>query len=91
MMIYFIWNSQGLNVGLKNNVNEWFEEVKDKPGVNHLDVGSLGEIVAHADKHCRQDEHYGDIEGDDGFKEEGFEVVCRVSNEVQKKGWDENG
>ena len=40
-MIYFIGNSQGLNVGLKNDVNEWFEEVKDEPGVNHLDIGSL--------------------------------------------------
>ena len=75
-MIYFIGNSQGLNVGLKYDVNEWFEEVKDEPGVNHLDIGSLRQIVAYADKHRRQDEHYGDIEGDDGFKEEGFEVIC---------------
>ena len=75
-MIYLIGNSEGLNVGLEKYVNEGFEEVEDEPSINHLDVGSLGEIVAYADKHRRKDEHDGNIEGDDGFKEEGFEVIC---------------
>ena len=89
-MIYLIRNSEGLNVGLEKNVSEGFEEVEDEPCINHLDVGSLGEVVAYADKHGRKDEHDCNIEGDDGFKEEGFKVVCRVSNEVQKKSWDED-
>ena len=85
-MIYLIGYSEGLNVGLENNVSERFEEVKDEPCIDHFDVGSL----ANAYKHGRKDKHDSNIQGDDCLKEEGFEIICRVSNQVKKKSWDED-
>ena len=89
-MIDFIWDTKRFNIGLEKNVSEGFEEVEDEAGVNHLDIGSLGEIIAHADKHGGKDQHYGDVERYYCFKEKWFEIICGVSDEVQKKSWDED-
>ena len=39
--------SEGLDVGLHDDVHERFEETEDEPAVDHLDVGGVGEIIAH--------------------------------------------
>ena len=41
--------SECLNVGLDDDVHEGFEETEDQPAVDHLDVGSGGEVSAHTD------------------------------------------
>ena len=35
------------NEGLHQGVHERFEETEDQPAVNHLDVGGVGQIIAH--------------------------------------------
>ena len=33
--------------GLHQDVHEGFEETEDQPAVDHLDVGGVGQIIAH--------------------------------------------
>ena len=42
-------------VGVQENLCEREEQVEEEPHVNHLDVGGLGQLVAHVDEHCCQD------------------------------------
>ena len=44
-------------------------EVEDQPDINHLDVGSLGELVVYANKHCREDKHGCKVNRNNSFKE----------------------
>ena len=37
-----------MSVGLHDDVHEGFEETEDQPAVDHLDVGGVGQIGAHA-------------------------------------------
>ena len=39
-------------VGVQENLCEREEQVEEEPHVNHLDVGGLGQLVAHVDEHC---------------------------------------
>ena len=39
--------SESVYVGLHQGVHEGFEETEDQPAVDHLDVGGVGEIIAH--------------------------------------------
>ena len=51
-------------------------EVEEEPDhLHHLDIGSLGEIVTHVDKHGGNHKHSCDIDRDDGGKKEFFEIV----------------
>ena len=79
----FILAPEWLNVGLNDDVNKGFEEIKEEPGVNHFEVSCLWEVVTYVDKHRRQDEHHRDIERDDAFKEKFFEIIGWVPNEIQ--------
>ena len=60
--------SQSFNVGLHDDVNKGLEQIEEEPDVNHLDIGCLGQVVAHIDKHCRQDKHHSHIHGDYSLK-----------------------
>ena len=42
---------------MDQNLNEWKKEVEDEPNVNHLDVGSFGQVVGDVDEHGGQYEH----------------------------------
>ena len=42
--------SESVYVGLHDDVHEGFEETEDEPAVNHLDVGSVGEVCVDAKK-----------------------------------------
>ena len=39
-----------LDVGLHQDVHEGFEEAEDEPALNHLDVGGVGQIIAHTEQ-----------------------------------------
>ena len=47
----FVIHPESFHIGLDDYIHKWLEEVEDKPGINHLDIGSFGEIVANVDKH----------------------------------------
>ena len=70
MVVYFplLSASQGLYVCLHDDVNKGLEQVEEEPDVDHLDIGSLGQIVADVDEHRCQDEHHCNIQGDDSLK-----------------------
>ena len=74
---------QSFNIGLHEDVNKGFEEIEEKPGVDHLEVGSFREVVTYVDKHRRQHEHHSNIEGDDAFEEKLLEVIRGVSDEIE--------
>ena len=42
--------SEGVNVGLHQDINEGFEETEDQPAVDHLDVGGVGQLGVHTNK-----------------------------------------
>ena len=42
---------------MDQNLNEWKKEVEDEPNVDHLDVGSFGQVVGDVDEHGGQYEH----------------------------------
>ena len=70
MVVYFplLSISECLDICLHDDVNEWLEQVKEEPDVDHLDIGSLGEIVTDVDEHRCQDEHHCNIQEDDSLK-----------------------
>ena len=43
---------QAVHVGVEEDQDEGQEEVEDEPDVDHLDIGSGGKVITHADKHC---------------------------------------
>ena len=42
---------------MKHDLNKGDEEVEDEPDIHHLDVGCLGQVVAHIDEHCCEHQH----------------------------------
>ena len=47
---------------METNLYERNQQVEDEPDVHHLDVGGLGQVVAHIDEHCCEDQHgYAEI------------------------------
>ena len=71
MMVDLPWLflcAESFNVSLQEDVNEWLEQVEQKPDVDHLDIGSLGEIVTYVDEHRCQDQHYRHIQGNNSLR-----------------------
>ena len=48
---------EGVHVGVDQNLNEGKQQIENKPDVDHLDVGSLRQIVGDIDEHGGQHEH----------------------------------
>ena len=48
---------QSVHVSVNQNLNKGKQEVEYKPHVNHLDIGSLGQVVGDIDKHGSQHQH----------------------------------
>ena len=42
--------SEGVYVGLHQDIHEGFEETEDQPAVDHLDVGGVGQLGVHTNK-----------------------------------------
>ena len=76
---------------MEKNLNKGDEERKDEINVNHLDVGCWRETIAHLgnnirsslndyqvtyiNKECCENQHRGEVNCDNGFKEESLEVI----------------
>ena len=67
--------SQGVHVGVDDDLGEGHEEVEDAPDVHHLDVVGLGQPLTDADEEGGLHQQGGEVDGDDGLKEESLEVV----------------
>ena len=53
---------------MDENLDKGKEEIEDEPDVDHLDIGSLREIVTYVDEHCCQDQHYRHIQGNNSLR-----------------------
>ena len=70
--------------------NKWQNQIEYQPYINHLDVGCFRQGVGYADEHGHQYEQDSQINSNNSFKEERFEEVCRMPNDIQKNGREEN-
>ena len=82
---------QRLDVSLHDDVNEGFEQIKDQPDVDHLDVCRRGQALADADEQGRDDEEHGDVGRDEPLEKELLEVVGHVADDVDYEGGQEGG
>ena len=48
---------QSVHVCVDQDLNKGKQEVEYEPHVNHLDIGSLGQVVGDIDEHCGQHQH----------------------------------
>ena len=55
-------------VGVQKDFQEWYEEVKNQPNVDHLQVARSWEVVAYAGKTRSNDLWGHDDDDDDGVK-----------------------
>merc|ERR1711892_847109 len=81
-------NSVRVHPGVKTNLHERNELRKNKPDVNHLDIGSGWKARGHADEEGSKDQQGGQIDSDNSFKEEIFKEVCSVDNCKDKYSWE---
>ena len=72
-----------VHVGRHEDVVERLDQVEEQPDIDHLDVGSLRQVLADADEHRGEDQHAGEVDCDHGFKEKGFKKVCGMANQIQ--------
>ena len=85
--------SEGVHVGVEQDQDEGHQQVEDQPDVNHLHIGCVGQIVAHADKHGRQHKHCCQIDCHNSFEEKilkilfVFTIICflALKGELQCK------
>ena len=75
-----------LHVGLKYDVHKGFEEIEEKPAVNHLDVGGRWQVGADTEEHRGQHQHHRHVEAHQTFEEELLEVVGHVTDDVEDDG-----
>ena len=51
----FIVHLETVHICRHQDVIEWLDQVEEQPNVDHLDVGSLGKVVADIDEYCCED------------------------------------
>ena len=72
-----------LNVCVKQNFYKGEQQGEYEPVVNHLNIGCFREAAGGADEHGDQHQQACQVHRDNGLKEKGFEVVCRVSYDIE--------
>ena len=75
----FIVHLETVHVGRHQDVVEWLDQVEEQPDVDHLDVGSLGKVVADIDEHRGKNQHRRHIQRYHGLKEELLEILGKPS------------
>ena len=66
---------QAVHVGVEQHQQEGHQKVEDQPDVDHLHIGSGGQVVADADEHCCQDQHGGEVYCYYCFKEKVLQFI----------------
>ena len=90
---------ESVHVGVQEHNDEGVQEIEQEPGINHLHVGGLRQAVTHIDEHRCKHQHRGEVHSYDSLenhintlkilaietylKEEGFEEVGRITDDVQ--------
>ena len=64
-----------VHVGRHEDVVERLDQVEEQPDIDHLDVGSLRQVLADADEHRGEDQHHRHVQRNHRLKEELLEVV----------------
>ena len=75
----FLIIPESVHVGVEENNDKGEEEVEEKPHINHLHVGGLGQVVAHVDKHGRQHQHRGQIHSDNSLKSVIICIIIKIN------------
>ena len=72
---------------MKKNLNKWNHLGKNQPNINHLDIGSGWEGLRNTDEEVCENQKRGEVNSDNGFKEEILEEVGSVDNDEDEKCW----
>ena len=56
-LVFKLLLPEGVHVCMDKNFNEGKQKIKDKPDINHLDVGSFWQVVGDINEHGGQHEH----------------------------------
>ena len=78
--------SQHLNDRQQHNLDEGDQLSADQPDVNHLDVGSRGQLVHQVGEDGCHHQHCGQVHRDCGLKVEGLEEGGGVGGEDEEQG-----
>ena len=52
------------NTGGVIHLKEWNHQIENEPNVDHLDVGSLGQVLRDGDEHGCQHQHHRQVDRD---------------------------
>ena len=66
---------QAVHEGVEQHQHEGHQQVEYQPDVDHLHIGSGGQVVADADEHCCQDQHGGEVYCYYCFKEKVLQFI----------------
>ena len=77
---------KGVHVGVDQDLSEWKKEVEDEPNVDHLDVGSFGQVVGDVDEHGGQYKHGYKIRSSSLVNISKLPVRLTVTTASKKKG-----
>ena len=70
MQIFFLLLlSEPLNAGYENDLYEGDQHGKDKPGLNPLDIGGLGQLLDHTYQEDGGGQHQCDVHSDGSVEE----------------------
>ena len=76
-----------VNVATDTNIYKGNYKIKQEPDLYHLNIRSDRQAAHHRYVHADQDQHDGDVHSYGRLKVEWLEVVCDVSDNVEKNGW----
>jgi hypothetical protein len=69
---------------MKKHISKRKEQVEYEPDLYHLYVSCLWQALYHRYEHTGQHQHDHQVHSKGRFKEEGFEVVSDVANNVEE-------
>ena len=75
---------ESVNYSMEDDISEGQQKVENEPYFHHFDIGCLGQTLHHRDEHAGENQHHSKVHCQSGLKEEGFEVVGNVSNDVEQ-------
>ena len=72
---------------VEKNLNKWNHLGKNEPNIHHLNIGSGWQGLRNTDEEICENQERGEVDGDNGFKEEILEEVCSVDNDEDEESW----
>ncbi len=81
---------KALDDGVENDLHKGDELSEDEPEIDHFQVGRGRQAVGDADEQGGQNKQGGQVDCDDGLKEEGLEVAGGEAHEAEQDCWQVN-